>query len=63
VDPKTKIQIYKSEHIPTLIYGAESCPLTSKYENRIIATEMKFLRTTVGKLEGINGEIIESQKR
>jgi uncharacterized protein YdeI (BOF family) len=24
VDPKTKIQIYKSVHIPALTYGAES---------------------------------------
>jgi hypothetical protein len=35
-------------HIPTLIYGAESWPLTTKHENRIIAPEMKFLRI-VGK--------------
>jgi hypothetical protein len=49
VDPKTKIQIYKSVHIPTLTYGAESWPLTTRHENRIIATEMKFLRRIVGK--------------
>jgi hypothetical protein len=48
VDPKTKIQIYKSVHIPTLIHGAESWQLATKHENRIIATEMKFIRT-VGK--------------
>jgi hypothetical protein len=41
VEPKTKIQIYKSVYIPTLTYGAESWPLTTKYESRIIATEMK----------------------
>jgi hypothetical protein len=49
VDPKTKIQIYKSVHIPTLIYGAESWPLTTRHENRIIVTEMKCLRRIVGK--------------
>jgi hypothetical protein len=49
VDPKTKIQIYKSVHIPTSTYGAESWPLTTKHENRIIATEIKFIRRTVGK--------------
>ena len=30
--------------IATLTYGAESWPLNTKHENRIIATEMKFLR-------------------
>ena len=49
VDLKTKIQIYKSVHIPVLIYGAESWPLTTKHENRIIVTETKFLRRIVGK--------------
>jgi hypothetical protein len=44
-----KIQIYKSVHIPTLTYEAGSLPLTTKHENRIIATEMKFLRRIVGK--------------
>jgi hypothetical protein len=36
-------------HIPTLTYAAESWPLTTKHESRIIATEMKFLVRTVGK--------------
>ena len=36
-------------HIPALIYRAESWPLTTKHENRIISTEMKFLRRIVGK--------------
>jgi hypothetical protein len=33
VDPKTQIQMYKNVHIPTLIYGAEIWPLTTKHEN------------------------------
>jgi hypothetical protein len=49
VDSKTKIQIYKKCAIPTLIYGAESWPLTTKHESRIIATDMNFLRRIVGK--------------
>jgi hypothetical protein len=49
VEPKTKIQIRKSVYIPTLIDGAESWPLTTKYESRIIVTEMIFLRIIVGK--------------
>jgi hypothetical protein len=49
VEPKAKIQIYKSVHIPTLKYGAESWQITTKHESRIVATEMKFLRRIVGK--------------
>jgi hypothetical protein len=36
-------------YIPTLTCGAESWPLTTKHESRIIATGMKFLRIIVGK--------------
>jgi hypothetical protein len=49
VEPKTKIQIHKSVYIPTLTYRVESWLLTTKHESRIIATEMKFLRRTMGK--------------
>ena len=49
VDPKTKLQIYKSVQIPTLIYGAESWPLNTKHENTIIATKTKLIRRIVGK--------------
>ena len=49
VQPETKIQIYKSVYIPTLKYGAEGWPLTTKHESRIIAKEIKFLRRIVGK--------------
>ena len=31
------------------MHEADSWPLATKYENRIIATEMKFLRRIVGK--------------
>jgi hypothetical protein len=48
VDLQTKIQIYKSVHIPALTYGAESWHLTTRHESRITATEMKFLRRIVG---------------
>jgi hypothetical protein len=36
-------------YIPALTYGAESWTLTTRHANRIIATEMKFIRRIVGK--------------
>jgi hypothetical protein len=35
--------------LAAVTYGAGSWPLTTKHENTIIATEMKFLRRTAGK--------------
>ena len=44
IQDKTKLQIYNSIYIPTLTYGAESWPLTTKNQSKITAAEMKFLR-------------------
>ena len=46
---QTKLQVYKSVYEPTLLYGAESWPVTTKIESQIVAVEMKFLRRIVGK--------------
>lgn len=44
VTEKTKLQIYSSIYKPTLLYGAESWPVTQKVEQQVTAAEMKFLR-------------------
>ena len=49
VDTKTKLQVYNSIYQPTLLYGAESWPITRKIESQIVATEMRYLRKITNK--------------
>ena len=46
---KTKMAIFNSIYCPTLMYGSESWTLEARDKSRLQATEMKFLRRTVGK--------------
>ena len=46
---KTKMSIFNSVYCPTLIYGSESWALDSADKSRLQATEMKFLRRSIGK--------------
>lgn len=46
---KTKVSIFNSIYCPTLIYGSETWNLDNKDKSRLQATEMKFLRKSVGK--------------
>ena len=46
---KTKISIFNSIYCPTLIYGSESWTLDSRDKSKLQATEMKFLRRSIGK--------------
>lgn len=49
VSTKTKMLIYKTIYLPTLMYAGESWTMTSKHESRITSAEMRYLRKVVGK--------------
>ena len=49
ISTKTKLQIYKAVYQPTLLYGAESWPMTTKIEQQVQAAEMKYLRRIANK--------------
>ena len=49
VETKTKLQVFSSVYVPTLTYGAESWPMTSKIESQVTAAEMRYLRRVAGK--------------
>ena len=46
---KLKLQIFKSDYVPTIIYGAETCTTLKKHANRITSGEMRFLKQLVEK--------------
>ena len=46
---KTKMSIFNSIYCPTLIYGSESWSLDNRDKSRLQASEMKFLRRSIGK--------------
>ncbi|KAJ4434368.1 hypothetical protein ANN_22927 [Periplaneta americana] len=48
VQNSTRIKIYNTLALPTLLYGSEIWTLKKKDMNRIKATEMKFFRRTAG---------------
>ena len=49
VPKKSKEIMYKVYYVPILTYAAETWTLTSRQESRIQASEMKFLRSMIGK--------------
>jgi hypothetical protein len=46
---KTKMAIYSSTYIPTLLYESESWVITDKQKQDIQTAEMKYLRRVIGK--------------
>ena len=49
IQQKTKMQIYKTIYLPTLMYGCETWPRTKKADSKITSIEMKYLRRVVNK--------------
>ena len=49
IETKTKLQIYKTIYVPTLLYGSESWPMNTRIEQQVTATEMKYLRRVANK--------------
>jgi hypothetical protein len=45
----TKMRIYKTVFVPTLLYRTESLTILDKHKNRTPASEMKYLRKEIGK--------------
>jgi hypothetical protein len=48
VQKSSRMKIYNTLAIPTLIYGSEIWTLTQQNKSRLKASEMKFLRRTAG---------------
>ncbi|KAF6212004.1 hypothetical protein GE061_012522 [Apolygus lucorum] len=49
VSKRTKVAVYKSVYVPTLIHSSESWTTTSRHTSRIQASEMRYLRRVEGK--------------
>lgn len=49
IEQKTKLQVYNSISIPTILYGSETWVTNKKHESTINAAEMKQLRRIAGK--------------
>ena len=45
----TKMRIYKTVLVLTLLHGTESLTVLDKHKNRMQASEMKYLRKVIGK--------------
>ena len=44
----TKMRVYKAMVIPTMLYGSETWTMMKRYEIRLGATEMAYLRRVEG---------------
>lgn len=48
ISNKTKLTVYKTVYLPTLLYGSETWVLTEKQHKKIQVQEMKYLRKVAG---------------
>ena len=49
IDISTKLEVYNTVAVPTILYSCETWTIDKKHEDKIIATEMKYLRKIAGK--------------
>jgi hypothetical protein len=59
---KTRIKLYNTLALPTLLYGSENWTIKARDARRITAAEMKCMRTTAGYLGQIIKQIQRLQK-
>jgi hypothetical protein len=45
---KTRIKLYSTLALPTLLYGSENWTIKARNTRRITAAEMKYMRRTAG---------------
>jgi len=57
IDISTKLEVYNTVAVPTILYSCETWTIDKKHEDKIIATEMKYLRKLAAKRNGIGLEI------
>ena len=48
VSRETKMKIYSTVFLPTLMYGSENWTLSERQEQRVVATQMKYIRRVLG---------------
>ena len=42
------MKIYSTEFLPTLMYGSENWTLSERQDQRVVATQMKYIRRVLG---------------
>ena len=48
ISRETKMKVYRSVYVPTLLYGCENWVLNRRQEQRIVAMQMKYIRRVTG---------------
>ena len=62
VDQKCKLAVYESVVVPTLMYASETWVWKGNHRSKVVATEMKYLRSMCGKtrMDRIRNEDIKN---
>ncbi|CAH2003424.1 unnamed protein product [Acanthoscelides obtectus] len=63
ISRKSKMMVYKTIFIPTLIYGSEGWVLTNRLKSKIQAVDMKFFRkvTRITRRDKIRNDIVRAE--